>query len=111
MNLPGSPGHYWPTDLDDDGRAAWLLDIVDIDARRHTAPILMPFADSDAALEDLEDEFRRAFEIARAGGRRLAVNLVAGQDVGPSRERRIIALVHEHVFVGGLCIHGCGQTE
>lgn len=104
MNLPGTPAHYWPTGLDDDERAAWLIATVDKD--RHTAPILMPFAGTDEELDALEDEFRRAFDLARASGRRFAVKLLPAQDAD-SAEERIVAIVHEHVFVGGVCVNGC----
>jgi len=108
---PGVPGHYWPTNLDDHERAAWLIDVVDSDPRRHTAPIIMPFADTDEALDALEDEFVRAFEIARAGGRRFGVKLLHAQDVGRGEESRIVAVVHEHRFVGGVCVNGCSDVE
>lgn len=103
--IPGTAAHYWPSDLDDDERAAWLIERVDED-RRHVAPILMPYADSDEALDAIEDEFRRAFDLVRASGRRLGVKLLAAQDAD-SAESRIVAVVHEHRFVGGVCVNGC----
>ena len=107
--IPGTAAHYWPTDLDDDERATWLIETVDKD-HRHVAPILMPYADTDEALDAIEDEFGRAFEIARAGGRRFGVKLLVGQHVN-SAEERILAIVHEHVFVGGVCVNGCTDRE
>jgi len=106
--IPGTPANYWPTDLDDHERAAWLIERVDED-HRHTAPILMPYAGTDEALDALEDEFGRAFEIARASGRRLGVKLLHAQDVGRGEESRIVAIIHEHRFVGGVCVNGCGE--
>ena len=107
--IPGRAAHYWPTDLDDDERAEWLIARVDED-HRHVAPILMPHADTDEALDAIEDEFVRAYDLARAGGRRFGVKLLHGQHVN-SAESRIVAIVHEHKFVGGVCVNGCADRE
>jgi len=107
--IPETPAHYWPTDLDDHERAAWLIERADED-HRHTAPILMPYAGSDEALDALEDAFRRAFDLVRASGRRLGVQLLVGQHVD-SAEERLVAIIHEHVFAGGICVNGCGARE
>ena len=112
-SLPGVPGHRYPEGLDDDERAAWLIDLVDRD-QRHQALIVMPHAETDEALDALEDEMRSAFEIARASGRDMGVKLAHGQDIHGDRrepESRILALVHQHQFVGGACVHGCGEQR
>jgi hypothetical protein len=105
------PFRTWPSGLDDQARADWLLAQVDEDPRRHTALVAMPVADNDEQLDEYEEDFRRAFELARTTGRRLAV--LHGLDTnGPTPgASRIGLLLHEHKFVGGLCVHGCRDTE
>jgi len=105
LPLPGVPGHQYPTGLDDDQRAAWLIAICDNDPRHHGALIVMPHAETDQALDALEDEMRRALELARASERDLGVKLAHGR----APEPRILAVIHEHRFVAGACVNGCGE--
>jgi len=103
----GIPGIPYPTGLDDDQRAAWLITICDNDPRHHGALIVMPHAETDQALDALEDEMRRALELARATGRDMGVKLAHGR----APESRILALIHEHRFVAGACVNGCGEDR
>lgn len=77
----GVPEHRYPDDLSDDARAAWLVELVDHGDGR--AVVAMPcVSTASPALDELEDEMRRALELVRANGRDVVVSLVCADDRG-----------------------------
>ena len=106
------PFVYLPTDLDDTALADWLVKAVH-DQPKKTTLIAAPVFKDDAEMYAAEDDFRRAFELARKNGHALAVKFLAGIDTnGPTPGAdRLGIFLHEHRWVGGECVNGFGETR
>ncbi len=108
MTLPGTPMIRYDDSHSDTERAAWMLSLIDASPDR-LAWIAVPRADSDEQLDAIEAKMIAAYEIAKAQRPDLAVRLVPKVlDVGGAHG--MVAL-HEHKWVGGSCINGCGETR
>jgi hypothetical protein len=97
---------------DDAGFADWMLALVDQSPER-TGVIEIPRA-SDEELDACEDRMRRAFAIAQRQRPRLVVTVrPATQELCNSdvADVQAVLVVHEHEWVGGLCVRGCATRE
>ena len=105
------PFHNFPRDMDDAARADWMLKLLDGE-QDHTALIAIPIVRDDDELDALEDDFRRAYDLAREG-RSLGVKFLhAVDDNGPTPgASRVVVMLHEHRWVGGHCLNGCSDTR
>ena len=104
------PFHAFPADMDDQARADWMLALLDEHAdRRHTVLIANPVAENGDVLDSLEDDFRRAYDLARESGRTLGVKFLHGVDTGRRTPgaSRVVVMLHEHKWIGGQCVNGC----
>jgi len=106
----GRSVHAFPAGTDE-ARAAWLLGVLDDSADRFVL-VAMPVVESDAALDALEEEFRRAWNLARSAGRDLGVGFLHAVEPRPGVQGfRTVAEVHQHLVIGGERLNGCGQQR
>lgn len=109
--LPGIPVHKFHPSADVNATVGWLLNLVDDNADRSTI-IAIPHAKTEAELDALEESFIRVYDLAKKARPDLGVKLLHGVDTGrgPARSH-VIAVVHEHAWVGGMCARGCRDTR
>lgn len=110
--IPGEPAHPFQPDEDDEDARDRILALIDESPSRHVI-IAMPHAKTNADLDALEEHFRRVYDLAKDARPDLAVKLHHNNvDTGHgTNQSRIVALIHEHLWVGGVCIHGCRDTR
>jgi len=110
MRPAGFPVHsYELEDFDAEQCAAWLLDLVDESPDR-LAIVTMPLHRDDDDLDRLETLFISAYDLAKAERPDLSVKILHAVLVADGRWRdRIAVAVHEHQWIGGACVRGCGQ--
>lgn len=107
MSFPGVPAHRWEHHEDDDDRAAWLLRLLDASADR-LALISVAEPATDAELDALEDDLIRGYDLAKSQRPSLAVQLIPSFAAGDRAvERGLVIVLHEHKWVGGMCVNGC----
>jgi hypothetical protein len=113
MTLPGVPFIPFLTDVEDDERAAWMLSLIDASGPDKRVVIAVERPDGDERIDDLEEQTRRAFNLAKAERPGLAVKLLPAAFVGERADRTtaIAVVLHEHQWVGGLCVNGCTDTR
>lgn len=97
---------------DDADLAGWMLSLVD-EAPDRLAFIQVPRT-TDEKLDVLEDKTRRAFDLARRDRPDLRVKLLppllellgghSPDDIA------LVVVLHEHLWVGGVCVRGCGEA-
>lgn len=113
--IPGRPASMFDPHEHEDTAAARLLTLVDEDPNR-VAYVAMPHAATEPEIDAHEDAFRRAYDRAKAERPGLSVKLLHAQDVGhgprngPARSR-VLVVLHEHRWVGGMCVHGCRDVR
>jgi hypothetical protein len=109
---PGVPIHHFDLgDYDAERCAEWMLRIVDESPDRLAILEVPPHRDDDD-LDRLEGQFIAAYDVAKDARPDLSVKLLRSMDVHNGRPRdRIIVAVHEHRWVGGVCVHGCPDTR
>lgn len=114
MTMPGIPAAMFDDTADTDHAAQWLLDRIDASPDR-LAFIGLRITDdaTDDANQHVEDQFAAAYHRALAERGNLGHKLLCARDVidGQDRAKRIIIVVHEHQWIGGQCIRGCGETR
>lgn len=109
MNLPGTPSHLLP-EGDDQIVADRLLALVDSDVDR-TVMITVDDAPDDK-LDEQEARMIRVFDLAKEERPNLAVKILPAAYVGENSGVTALAVVvHEHEWVGGGCVRGCGETR
>ncbi len=109
MKLPGTPIRKYDHDGEDQDFAKWMLKMVDESPDR-LAMIEVPPTESDDELDALEDATRRAFDLAKLDRPNLVIRTIPGRNV-VTGERRILLELHEHRWVGGGCVNGCGEER
>jgi hypothetical protein len=113
--IPERPANVFNPHEDEDAASGWLLARIDEDPDR-VALVSMPPAATEPELDAYKDAFRRAYEHASADRPALSVKLLHGRDVGhgpgngPDRSR-VVAVLHEHRWFGGACVHGCRHVR
>lgn len=106
------PTHRYDGSGEDADLAAWMLSLVDA-APDRLAFIQIPRT-TDEHLDALEDKTRRAFDLARRDRPELRVKLLppfAELLGGHSQDDiALVVVLHEHLWVGGECVRGCGEA-
>ncbi len=112
MNPPGTPSHRMPDGHDDDHHLKdWMLSLVD-DSPDHLAWIAVPHPGTEEKLDALDERLVRVTDLAKQERPDLGMKLLPAAYVGENAGVTAIALVlHEHEWVGGGCIRGCGETR
>lgn len=109
MTIPDIPAHPLP-EGDDDVIARRLLALVDANPAR-TVIVTVDDAPDDE-VDEHEARMSRVFDIARDERPELAVKILpAGYKGDHCGVTALAVVIHEHEFVGGACVHGCGQTR
>jgi hypothetical protein len=108
----GISHHQYIRHDDDESLKDWILMIVDESPDR-LAIIKMPVVTTDDELDELEEEVRRAYDLAKDERPNLSVKLLHGVDTGGPHdgESRVIVVIHEHKWVAGQCVNGCPDTR
>jgi hypothetical protein len=83
--------------------AAWMLELID-ESPDKLAILEVPIAWADD-LNGVEAVFIREFDRAKLERPDLGVKLTAGGAERP--DVALLIAVHEHQWVGGMCVHGC----
>ncbi len=99
---------------DDNERATWMLSLID-GSPDHLAVVPIPRTRTEAQFDDIEARMIRAFDLAKEQRPDLAVKFLppladlmpAGQNASATA---LLMVLHEHAFVGGECVRGCGQV-
>jgi len=112
MKVPGTPVHHFNLDDYDPAEcAAWMLRLID-DSPDKLAIIRMPPHRDDDDLQQIEDMFIAAYDIAKAARPALSIKIRSARDLHNGQPcDRIIVAIHEHQWVGGHCVYGCGDTR
>jgi hypothetical protein len=110
--IPGIPSHEFDLeDYDPEQCAAWMLRIVDESPDKLAILTIPPHRDEDD-LDQLEEMFRNAYDIAKAERPDLSVKILYAVDLHNGQERdRVVVAVHEHKWVAGQCVNGCPDTR
>ena len=101
----------WPRMRDNHGElAAWMLHLVDGSPNR-LGIIEIPHeaVRTEEQTDELEDVVRREFNRAKRDRPGLAVALTPATPDYP--DAAVLVSVHEHRWVGGECVHGCGERR
>lgn len=98
---------------DDNARAAWLLSLIDGSPDR-LAVVPIPRTATDEQFDAMEARMIRAYELAKEERPGLAVKLLPPlADLlpigGRSENVALLMVIHEHEWVGGECVRGCGE--
>ncbi len=110
--LPGIPVHTYTHDGDDQAFADWMLKLIDEGPDR-LAVIEIEHPGSMKKIEHMEATLIRAYDIAKAERPNLSVKIMPvthRASVGPRRADALVVL-HEHMWVGGECVNGCGDRR
>jgi len=68
----------------------------------------------DGDIDAIEDKFRRAYDLAKRERPDLAVKLLPPLELAGHRVSTgtaLLAVIHEHRWVGGTCVNGCRDTK
>jgi hypothetical protein len=90
--------------------AAWMLQLVDRSPDR-LGVILIPHhgVRTDAEIDELERVVSREFDRAKLERTDLAIGFRNGMPEHP--DAAMLIVVHQHRWVGGHCVNGCGDTR
>ena len=95
---------------DHEAFADWMLRVVDKSPDR-MGMFPMPTVEGDE-IDALEEDCRRAYNIAKAQRRDLSVKVLHALDERDDPpQSRILLVVHEHRWVGGQCVNGCPDAR
>lgn len=105
--------HRYDNDGDASDLAAWMLSLID-DGPDGLAFIQIPRG-TDDQLDALEHKVNKALDIARLDRPELGVKLLPPlvEILGGHSQDDIafVVVLHEHQWVGGACLRGCGETR
>ncbi len=110
MRLPGQTAPTYQPDGDDDAFARWMIRQVD-KSEEALAIVEIPDTDRSDDLEQLEAACRRALALAQAERPELTARTLGTVPLGAPRPRapKLLLVLHEHRWVGGECVRGCGE--
>lgn len=108
MIPPGTPSHHLVDDGDERDLAVWMLALIDESPDR-LAFISIPQPASAAKLDAIEERVVAAYEIAKQERPEFSLKIRPQTYSAGSCDTAVTALAHEHRWVGGACIHGCGE--
>jgi hypothetical protein len=93
--------------------ADWMLRVVDSSPDKLALfPMPVGMANTDEEIDACEEDVRRAYDIAKARRRNLSVKILhALDDRSAVPVSRVLVVIHEHKWVGGLCVNGCPDTR
>ena len=87
--------------------AAWMLGLVD-ESPDKLAIVKMPPHEDDDDLDQLQELFSAAYELAKQERPDLSVKLLHSFDTRNGMPHpRVAVAIHEHCWVGGQCVNGC----
>jgi len=108
--IPGTPSHRLVDDGDEHDLAAWMLDLVDKSPDRLAFITIPRPIDTDDELDAIEQRMLAAYDLAKAERPDLGIKVVSPMPELPgSGDTALVVVLHEHRWVGGQCIHGCGE--
>ena len=93
--------------------ADWMLSVVDSSPDKlGIFPMPVGSKSSDDEIDAVEEDVRRAYDIAKARRRDLSVKLLHALDERNGAPRScVLVVIHEHKWVGGHCVNGCLDTR
>ena len=109
--LPGSPLASYRLDGDDHAFAAWLIRHIDKTPDARAA--IEPASKSHGDLDEIEAATRRALAPAQLERPDLTGRTLRPVPLNQLRPpaTRILLELHEHSWVGGECVRGCGERQ
>lgn len=106
----GHTGHIYVEHNNDRDAARWMLGLLDTSPDR-LAFITVPDPGDDAKLDDLDARLVRIYDLAKQERPDLGVKMLPAAFNGEhAPETALVIALHEHKWVGGECVRGCGQV-
>lgn len=107
----GHTGHTYVEHNDDRDAAAWMLGLLDASPDK-LAIITVPDPGDDVKRDELDERLVRIFDLAKLERPDLGVRMLPVAFNGERAPLTALMIqLHEHEWIGGGCIRGCGETR
>lgn len=107
----GHTAHPYIDHADDHHLKDWMLGLLDKSADK-LAFITVPDPGDDAKLDAIDERLVRVYDLAKAERPDLGVKQLPAAFAGErAASTAYVMVLHEHRWIGGQCLRGCGETR